>query len=160
MVGRPTDYNDEIANEILETISSTPKSVRQLCREKENWPERVTIYRWTLKHKEFGSQYAQAKARQVDWFVEEALDIAYDGSLDTYIDEKGNARCDNEWVQRSRLKVDTLKWYASKLAPRVYGEKIQIEKKILSEDPEIKKAQELASQLQSDDHGRSDEAKG
>jgi hypothetical protein len=30
-----------------------------------------------------------------------------------------------EHVQRSRLRVDTRKWFASKVAPKIYGDKIE-----------------------------------
>jgi hypothetical protein len=114
-------YNDRIANEIVRAISTSAKGIKRLCKENSHWPSHVAIYNWCFENEEFLSRYARAKAFQAEWLVEEALEIAYDGSGDTYIDEKGNQRLDNEWVQRSRLKVDTIKWVASKLAPKLYG---------------------------------------
>ena len=32
---------------------------------------------------------------------------------------------DHENIQRSRLRVDTMKWMASKLAPRKYGDRVE-----------------------------------
>ena len=120
----PTVYSEQIAQEICHAIASSTKGIGRLCKENAHWPDRSQIYRWCFMHASFRDLYAHAKAMQVDWLVEEALEIAYDGSGDTYIDEKsGNERCDNEWVARSRLKVDTIKWYASKLAPKIYGDK-------------------------------------
>lgn len=127
MTKTPIKYSDALADEIIDTVRTTTKGIRVLCAENPHWPEMQSIYRWMDKHKEFGERYALAKARQVELLAEEALDVAYNGSGDTYTDSHGNVRCDNEWVQRSRLKVDTIKWIASKLAPKIYGERVHKE---------------------------------
>jgi hypothetical protein len=114
-------YNDKIANEIVRAISTSTKGIKRLCRENAHWPSSTAIYNWCFENEEFLVRYARAKAFQAEWLVEEALEIAYDASEDTYKDEKGNERLDNEWVQRSKLKVETIKWVASKLAPKLYG---------------------------------------
>ena len=38
-----------------------------------------------------------------------------------------NGKRDNVQVQRDRLIGDTLKWYASKILPQEYGDKLEIE---------------------------------
>ena len=73
---------------------------------------------------EFSEQYARAREAQADKLAEEALQIADDGRSDTYLDAEGNERTDNEVIQRSRLRVDTRKWLASKMAPKKYGDKL------------------------------------
>jgi hypothetical protein len=103
-------------------MATSSKGIRILCKENPHWPDRSNIYRWVFMHAHFRDQYARAKAMQVEWLVEEALEIAYDNSRDEYINSNGEAKCNNEWVNRSRLKVDTIKWFASKLAPKIYGD--------------------------------------
>lgn len=124
MVKKYIQYSEEIAEEICTAIATDSSGLRKLCKENPHWPGRANIYKWCYMHEGFRDRYALAKAQQVDWLVEEALEIAYDGSRDTYIDEKtGLERCDHEWVHRSRLKIDTIKWYATKIAPKIYGDK-------------------------------------
>lgn len=120
--GRPTKYTDELANEICQKLSTSYKGLRILCRENPHWPVRETIYAWTISNEEFSNRYIKAKEKQMDWLAEEAIDIAFDNSNDSYIDQNGNRKCDNEYVNRSRLKVDTIKWYTSKLKPKKYGD--------------------------------------
>ena len=38
----------------------------------------------------------------------------------------GNAFTDHDVIARSRLRVDTRKWYLSKVLPKVYGEKLEL----------------------------------
>ena len=125
--GRPTDYSEELAREICESISVTSKGLLRLCENNPHWPTYRTIRNWIRDNKSFFHLYAQAKLDQADLLVEECLDISDDSTNDTIIDDNGNSRCDSEWVQRSRLRVDTRKWVASKLAPKMYGERIQQE---------------------------------
>jgi hypothetical protein len=72
-------------------------------------------------------QYARAKRIGVQGMADETLEIADDGSNDTYTDENGNDRVNTEVVARSRLRVDTRKWLLSKIMPKVYGDKLDIE---------------------------------
>ena len=37
------------------------------------------------------------------------------------INNQGNAIYNGEFIARSRLRVDTRKWLASKLVPKIYG---------------------------------------
>lgn len=59
--------------------------------------------------------------------IEEADDIADDGSNDTYIDDDGNVKVNHDVIQRSKLRVEQRRWHASKLRPKKYGDRIQVE---------------------------------
>lgn len=72
-------------------------------------------------------QYARAREAQADKFAEDIISIADDGARDTYIDENGNTRTDQDVIARSRLRVDARKWLASKMAPKKYGERTESE---------------------------------
>lgn len=37
---------------------------------------------------------------------------------------------DNEHINRSRLRIDTRKWIAAKLAPKIYGDKMVSESRV------------------------------
>lgn len=72
-------------------------------------------------------QYARAREAQADKFAEEILAIADDGTNDTYTDANGLVRTDQEVIGRSRLRVDSRKWLASKMFPKRYGDKVTSE---------------------------------
>lgn len=129
--GRPSDYNEEIAKEICDTVACTPKGLRKLCAENPHWPQPSTIWLWKRAHPEFSSLYMQAKADQVEPLIDEILDISDDSANDTImrITKSGEEyeACNTEWLNRSRLRIDTRKWIACKLAPKLYGDKQQNE---------------------------------
>jgi hypothetical protein len=78
----------------------------------------------------FSNQYAQAKSDAADAMAEEILDICDDGSNDWMTANVGTDQekvtLNGEHVQRSRLRVDTRKWLMSKLQPKKYGEKLDL----------------------------------
>ena len=120
-IGRPTDYNNDLARDICDTIASTSKGIKRLCGENAHWPHKDTIFTWLKNYPDFSDQYAQAKRCQIETFIDEILEIADDTSHDHVINEQGNTVCDSEFIARSRLRIDTRKWLASKLVPKVYG---------------------------------------
>lgn len=124
-MGRPSDYSDTTADEICERISNG-ESLRRICLA-ENMPSKSAVFRWLYANEKFRDQYARAKEAQADALADDILDIADDGENDTYIDDEGNKRVDNDVIARSRLRVDARKWIASKLKPKVYGDRVQQE---------------------------------
>lgn len=125
--GRPTQYSHNLAKEICSVISTSSKGLAELCKTHPHWPCRDTIYTWISEHEEFSDMYARAKKFQIEVLIDEILEIADDTMQDNIVTSKGNVIANNEWINRARLKIDTRKWLASKLAPRLYGDKIQNE---------------------------------
>lgn len=123
-MGRPTIFTQGIADEICSRLMDG-QSLRRICLD-ETMPSKVSVLRWLMQEQSFQGQYAQAREVQADTLADETVDIADDGSNDWMDDGRGGRRLDPEAVQRSRLRVDQRKWYASKLAPKKYGDKLDL----------------------------------
>jgi hypothetical protein len=87
----------------------------------DDMPDKSTVNLWRYKHPEFSACYAKAKLVQADLLAEEMMDIADDSSRDARLDSDGNELINSEFVARSRLKIDTRKFLATKLLPKQYG---------------------------------------
>lgn len=125
--GRPTDYTQEVADRLCAELSEG-KSLRTICRA-DDFPAVRTVFYWLRTHEEFLHQYTRAKEESADALIEEMLEIADDGTNDLMTITKGNAEYEienKEVTNRSRLRVDTRKWIASKLKPKKYGEKVDL----------------------------------
>jgi hypothetical protein len=107
-LGRPTTYTEELAKEICDSIASNGVSVAELCRRNNHWPHKVTIFRWIGSNPSFCYLYTQAKKCQVEVIADDLLEIS-----DT---------CTEDNFHIARLQVDTRKWIACKLVPKVYGD--------------------------------------
>jgi len=85
------------------------KSLRTICLA-DDMPARSTVLKWLNDHVDFADQYARAREAQQDTYAEEIIHIA-DTAKDANI---------------ARLQIDARKWHASKLAPKRYGDKVDV----------------------------------
>lgn len=129
-IGRPETYTKELGETICKRIA-LGESVRKIVKD-DDMPSSSMIYRWLLDEdkKEFWEQYEKAINARAELMFEELLEIADDGTND-YVeilnDSGGTITTPNkEHVQRSRLRVDTRKWYLSKIMPKKFGDKMDV----------------------------------
>lgn len=129
--GRPTSYNLKLGTRICDLVATHTEGLKHLCAQFDWMPVRDTINEWRWKHNEFAVMYTKAKLSQAELMAEDCIDIADDGTHDTILKTNNNGEeyeiANAEWINRSRLRVDTRKWIASKLLPRMYGEHNKIE---------------------------------
>jgi hypothetical protein len=85
----------------------------------------TTFYEWLEKDEEKAKQYARACEMRTEKLADEILEIADETSKDTIYTDAGEIP-NNEWINRSKLRVDTRKWLLSKLAPKKYGDKLDL----------------------------------
>jgi hypothetical protein len=108
-MGRPSTFTQEIADEICARVMESDYGLEEIC-EADDLPSARTVFRWLAAHESFRQQYARAKEAQghvqADRGLKDAL-TATDASL-------------------GRLKFDARKWAASKLAPKQYGDKLEL----------------------------------
>jgi hypothetical protein len=132
-VGRPSIFTQDLADRICLNISTSNKSLRTICKELGISVASVLNWLNDKEKPEFLAQYTRAKEEQADFLAEEMIEIADDGSNDSMIvyDNQGKPKEveDKEWTNRSKLRVETRKWIASKLKPKKYGDKLQTENK-------------------------------
>lgn len=131
-------YDEVFGQKICDAVAISTDSVAQMLVKNPDFPSEDTIRKWRLRIPSFGGMYARAKQLQAELLAEEVLAIADDGSKDSYTDDEGNEKCDNEWMQRSRLRIDTRKWIACKLAPKLYGDKQTIEQHTFTHEDGLK----------------------
>jgi hypothetical protein len=128
-MGRPTDYTPELAAKICERLADG-WSLRQICGE-DDMPDKATVLRWIPKFPEFRDQYARAREAQAEFWLDEILEIADDGSNDWVERQRKDGSTyeaiDQEHINRSRLRVDSRKWIMSKLLPKKYGDKVDLQ---------------------------------
>lgn len=128
--GKPTIYRDEIAMHITTELVEG-RSLRSICRDDEGMPRVGSVMRWLAnpEYATFREQYACAREAQADMLAEEIVDI----SNETVMGEETTTKPDGSVEVRAgdmlghrKLQIDARKWYASKLAPKKYGDKLGI----------------------------------
>ena len=116
--GRPSTYTEAKAAEICRRMVEG-ESLRTICKA-PGMPTFVTVFNWRRAHPEFLEQYAREREDQADALAEEMLDVA----------RSALRAKSSEEAQGYRLLVDTLKWRASKMKPRSYGDKLLMEAEV------------------------------
>lgn len=132
-MGRPSNYSEEIALKICSRIADG-ESLRTICTD-EDMPAKTSVFKWLSDNEFFRTSIARAREAQADHYAEDIIHISDDGTND-WMERRSEAEkgagvetgwvLNGEHVQRSRLRVDARKWYASKLAPKKYGDKIEL----------------------------------
>lgn len=101
-------FSQAIFDTICERLSNG-ESLRGICRD-DGMPQVSTVWRWMVDNEERRNQYTRAREEQADTLADEIVAIA-DNATDAQI---------------ARLRVDARKWFASKVAPKKYGDKTDI----------------------------------
>jgi hypothetical protein len=126
--GRPSEYTQELAD-LMCALLADGQSLRKVCE--NDWaPDKASVFRWLRTIPEFCDQYTRAKAEAAESMADDMIDIADDASNDWMAKHDPNNpgyMLNGEHINRSRLRVDTRKWIAAKLKPKVYGDKIEHE---------------------------------
>jgi hypothetical protein len=108
-MGRPTNYSEELAAQVCNRLSAG-EPLTKICSD-EDMPGRSTVCAWRHAHPEFQANYARAREDAGDVWAERALQAALSATPET--------------AQAARVRFDALRWYASKLAPKVYGDRLE-----------------------------------
>lgn len=126
--GGVSTYTPEMAAAICERLSAG-ESLRAICRA-EGMPPESTVRNWVVDDTQgFAARYARARDIGLDCIAEEIREIADSP-------EEGEVATTKEWgtevkrgdmLEHRRLKVDSRKWYLSKLAPKRYGDRQAVE---------------------------------
>ena len=124
---KPSSFTQKVADQICARIADG-ESLRTIC-EDEGMPSRTSVFRWLADEERaaFRDQYARAREEQADFYAESIVEISDEADVEA--NYKGDAvvlELSSAAVARNRLRVDARKWYASKLAPKKYGEKLEL----------------------------------
>lgn len=110
MTGRPSDYTEEMGDEICARIAEG-QSLRKIC-EADDMPSRSSVLRWLHAQPEFEAKCARARTLQADVMDDLVLETAED--------------CTAANFQASRVKIAAYQWRASRLNPKRFGDRTQL----------------------------------
>jgi hypothetical protein len=109
-IGRPSSYSDDIAAAICSRLAGG-ESLRTIC-ETAGLPSAETVRRWLLTNEPFRAQYVRAREEQCDTLADEVLATARAAT--------------NENANAVRVQLDAIRWFAGKVHPKKYGDKIDV----------------------------------
>jgi hypothetical protein len=125
--GRPSLYTPEIAAEICARLASG-ESLRRICLS-DHMPSEKTVRWWVIRNEHgMAEEYTQARDLGLDTLADEILEIADTPQMgeETRTGPDGKTVTKAEMYQHRRLRFDARRWYLSKLAPKKYGDKLDL----------------------------------
>jgi len=125
--GRPSKYNDAVANEILTRISNG-EPLTKICRDK-HMPCVDTVFEWEKTKEGFSDKVTRARESSADHYSYEIIEIADEKPTHEVPDPDGgvSVRVDPAGIQRNRLRIDTRIKLMQMLKRKSYGDKVQAE---------------------------------
>lgn len=111
----------DVEKALLDRVSNG-ESLNAICT-LPDMPARKTVYEWLKNNPEFLSGYEFAIAMRGEKMAEEIIEIA--DELPPTDGETG--KIDSAWVAWQKNRVDARKWTASRLLPKKYGDKLDVE---------------------------------
>ena len=120
----PPTWDAAKVDQVLEIVASG-ESVRNACITAQL--SRDSLNLWVRNDiAGLAHRYARAREAQVQAMEDELLAIADDSRRDTITRRAADGSeyevPDNEWIARSKLRVDTRKWIMAKVHPKQYGD--------------------------------------
>jgi terminase small subunit-like protein len=113
-----------------------PKSGRTLtdiCRDPD-MPHVRSVHNWIAEDRDgFAKRYKKARDIGCDTMADDMVDIADDRSYDWIVrtnkDGTTEAMLDPERVSKARLRFEARRWRLSKMLPRTYGDRLDLNAK-------------------------------
>jgi len=102
---------EKIQNKVIDEMIKG-NSINSICKLK-TFPEQKTIYNWLNKDKDFLQKYTHAREQQALFYAEKITNVVQE--------LKDSSKHSRELTDIARLEIDSYKWIASKLLPKVYG---------------------------------------
>tara|TARA_Y100001963_G_scaffold148727_1_gene227080 strand:- start:4591 stop:5013 length:423 start_codon:yes stop_codon:yes gene_type:complete len=121
--GRPSIKSDELIDKILNDLAHGI-SIKKALKKHNVWWE--SFRQWLGKDSDLRKRYTEAKADGIEWMMAETEELS-SKALEEAKDENKAGRTNRDFVNMMRHHINLQTFRASKLAPRVYGNKDQLE---------------------------------
>lgn len=117
--GRPQEYDRTAVMNALVPLLESGKSLNQACAAIGGIGPRIVLD-WVRDDPALSSQYASAREIGYKLLADAILEIA-----DEPVPSTESGATDSGAVAHQRLRIDTRKWFLSKVLPKIYGDKIE-----------------------------------
>ena len=111
--GHPSIYDFEMCKEICKRVAMG-EHIKAVLDSSDSYPDYSTWCNWKRDKQELFDLYTKAiqdKAEMVTFEINQTMQDMRDGVVEAPV---------------GRILIDTLKWYASKFYPRMFGDKLDV----------------------------------
>lgn len=119
-------FNQDTADAVCARLAEG-ESLRSICRD-DDMPSVGAFLGWVSKSRELAEQYTRARALCLDAMAEDIIDIADTPQIGQKSVSKatGLEITEGDMVEHRRLRIEARKWLMGKMAPKKYGDKLDL----------------------------------
>jgi len=107
--GPKFEWTAEVEDHIIDQMGNHGRGLKVICRDDPGMPCLMTVMRQLDKDPAFVTRYARARAMMAEHAASDMMEVA--------------AKSTPVTAAADRVKLMAMQWFASKLQPRVYGDK-------------------------------------
>lgn len=117
----------ESSRVILEAVSNG-RTLRSICAE-EGMPTSGTFLGWVMQDDALAERYRLARGLGLDVMADEIVEISNTPKIGTKTVSKvtGLEITEADMTDHRRLQIDARKWLLAKMAPKKYGDRIEVD---------------------------------
>lgn len=119
------EITEDIFNKVCNDMSNSPQGLTHIL--KPYGINRSTFLEYKEKDTDRINKYTRAKNDQIEYLACEINRLTYEMEQTIRGDKVYNEININAAVNVLKIQIDSLKWLLSKLAPKEYGDKIQVD---------------------------------
>lgn len=108
-----------LAQAVVDSMVAESLSLRKASAKHQITPQ--SFLREVADNPALADQYDRARASVIERLADEVLELA-----DAPVPKLDNGATDPGMVRQRQLQVDTRKWFLSKLAPKIYGDRLDV----------------------------------
>jgi hypothetical protein len=105
-------YDEFIANKVCRLIASDARPLKTIVDEHPDLPAINTFYHWRVDYPAFAAKFHDARCAQAQIVIDEILLL---------VDDPAN--CEPEILNWCKERIKARQWMASRLIPKIYGDK-------------------------------------
>jgi hypothetical protein len=128
-MARSIPFDENIADSVCDGIATESKGLAQIIRERDLPVSPSLIYKWIQQNDSFRERYARAKADQARVLADEITEISDNTQVGEIVTEKEDGKVEikrADMLEHRKLRIESRKWLAAKLLPKVYGDKVDM----------------------------------
>lgn len=129
------ERKEKVFKRIIDAIANDGQPIRNILKEKWS-PSPSTFFEWLEQDESKAKRYARACEIRADVLFDEMLTIAFTPEIGETVKQvqKGDGKNAKKELEKTKgdmlghrkLKVDTIKWALSKMAPKKYSDKLDL----------------------------------
>ena len=108
-----------LAQAVVDSMVAESLSLRKASAKHQITPQ--SFLREVADNPALADQYDRARASVIERLADEVLELA-----DAPVPKLDNGATDPGMVRQRQLQVDTRKWFLSNLAPKIYGDRLDV----------------------------------